>query len=108
MENLIQKYKSTLDLLTSFLSSIEISPDPSNFLSTFALITAKMESLIKEIETFNYFIHPNTCPIEDPDICNYIRSNFKYLECFYELNSSPILNLSYNQSLVKSILMDLI
>lgn len=71
MDKLIQKYKSTLDLLNSFLSSLE-NIDPQESLSTFALITAKIESLIKEIDTVNYLVHPNTCPAEDPDLCNYI------------------------------------
>ena len=39
-------------------------------LSTFALIAAKMETLIKEIDTLNYLVHPNTCPPDDPDLCN--------------------------------------
>ena len=69
MENLIQKYKSTLDLLNSLYHSVTISPDHQQSVSTFALVSAKMESLIKDIKTFNYFIHPNTCPIEDPDLC---------------------------------------
>jgi hypothetical protein len=29
-----------------------------------------METLIKEIDSINYLVHPNSCPPEDPDLCN--------------------------------------
>jgi hypothetical protein len=70
MEGTIQKYKSTLDLLNSFVASLETLSNPQESLSSFALIAAKMETLIKEIDTLNYLVHPNTCPPEDPDLCN--------------------------------------
>jgi hypothetical protein len=70
MESTIQKYKSALDLLDSFLSSLSNLSDPQESISTFALIAAKMETLIKEIDSINYLVHPNSCPPEDPDLCN--------------------------------------